>query len=144
VICTAYIAKNYHLDGRRIVFANGCFDLFHASHLAFLQHAATYGFLIVGVNTDSSVKSLKGSKRPIIPFLERAAIVDSLKCVGCVVPLEETTPDHIIDIIDPNIIVDGAEHSITMERYGKTRIVHLLSPSLGVTTTGIIKKIAFM
>ena len=144
MICSAYLAKDYHLDGRRIVFANGCFDLFHASHLAFLQHAATYGFLIVGVNTDSSVKSLKGSKRPIIPFVERAAIIASLKCVGCVVPLEETTPDHIIDIINPDIIVDGAEHSITMEKYGKDRIVHLLPSALEVTTTGIIKKIAFM
>jgi D-beta-D-heptose 7-phosphate kinase/D-beta-D-heptose 1-phosphate adenosyltransferase len=93
-----------------IIFTNGCFDLLHIGHIKLLEEAANLdGFLIVGINSDKSVRKIKGSNRPIIPEQERARIVAALECVDCVVLFDEATPQKLIELIKPDIIVKGSD-----------------------------------
>lgn len=96
--------------GRRIVFTNGVFDLLHPGHVRYLQHARSLGdMLIVGVNADASVRRNKGPARPITPQHERAEILSALECVDAVVIFDEDTPAEIIRLVQPDILVKGAD-----------------------------------
>jgi rfaE bifunctional protein nucleotidyltransferase chain/domain len=95
-----------------IIFTNGCFDLLHVGHIKLIEYAKSLdltGTLIVGVNSDKSVKKIKGSNRPIIPEQERARIVAALECVDAVVIFDEATPQKLIELIQPDIIVKGSD-----------------------------------
>lgn len=98
---------------RRIVFTNGCFDLLHAGHVSYLEKARARGdFLVVGVNSDESVARLKGPKRPIVPLEQRLSVIAGLGCVDMVVAFHEDTPRDIIDGIEPDVLVKGADYTI--------------------------------
>ncbi len=101
------------LHEKKIIFTNGCFDILHAGHISYLQKARELGdVLIVGLNSDSSVKRLKGESRPIIPQEDRAAVLAGLECVDFVVIFEEDTPLELIKLIKPAVLVKGADRPI--------------------------------
>ena len=107
----AALVRRLQRRGRRVVFTNGCFDLLHAGHVALLEAARDLGdFLIVGVNTDRSVRGLKGAGRPIVPLDERMEILAALRAVDCVVPFDEPTPARLIERLGPDVLVKGADY----------------------------------
>jgi D-beta-D-heptose 7-phosphate kinase/D-beta-D-heptose 1-phosphate adenosyltransferase len=96
--------------GKRIVFTNGCFDLLHLGHVRYLEKSKSLGdILVVGVNSDHSVRSLKGPERPILPEEERMEILSSLACVDYVTVFEELTPLELISSLQPHILVKGGD-----------------------------------
>jgi D-beta-D-heptose 7-phosphate kinase/D-beta-D-heptose 1-phosphate adenosyltransferase len=98
--------------GRRVVFTNGCFDLLHVGHLALLERARSLGdALVVGVNSDRSVRRLKGEGRPIVPLAERMEILAGLRAVDYVVPFAEATPARLIAALLPDVLVKGGDYS---------------------------------
>ena len=98
--------------GDRIVFTNGCFDLIHAGHIELLSFAAKEGDrLIVGLNSDSSVRKLKGPTRPIQTEADRARIIGALRAVDLVVLFDEPTPLSLIEAIAPDVLIKGADYS---------------------------------
>lgn len=99
--------------GRRIVFTNGCFDILHAGHVKLLGRARTLGdILVVGLNSDSSVRRLKGANRPLMPARDRATILASLACVDYVVGFGADTPYSLIKAIMPDVLVKGGDYPI--------------------------------
>ena len=133
--------------GKKIVFTNGCFDIFHVGHSRYLRQASTYGdILVVGVNSDASVKRLKGPERPIISEEERMELLADLQCVSYVVKFEEDTPYELIKKLQPDIITKGGDYKpeevvgkdIVEARGGKVVICKLVE---GKSTTNIITKI---
>ena len=97
-------------NGLRIVFTNGCFDLLHPGHLRSLEQARALGAaLIVGLNSDSSVRQLKGEGRPVLPERERAEILAALECVDAVVIFDEPTPRNVIATLLPDVLVKGGD-----------------------------------
>jgi D-glycero-beta-D-manno-heptose 1-phosphate adenylyltransferase len=97
-------------NGRRVVFTNGCFDLLHPGHIRSLEAARALGdVLIVGINSDESVRALKGPRRPVIPERERAEILVSLECVDAVLIFPELTPQNVIVALLPDILVKGGD-----------------------------------
>jgi len=104
-------AYKWRKEGRCLVFTNGCFDLLHAGHVWYLQKAATFGdILILGLNSDSSVRKIKGSNRPIVPQADRAYLLSALEVVDCVVFFEEETPLRLIEEVNPNVLVKGEDY----------------------------------
>ncbi len=96
--------------GERIVFTNGCFDLIHYGHVQYLQRARSKGgVLIVGLNTDASVRRLKGPQRPLVKLQERAAVLAALECVSFVTAFAEDTPQRLIEEIAPDVLVKGGD-----------------------------------
>lgn len=141
------ILKAEREKGKKIVFTNGCFDIFHVGHSRYLRQASTYGdILVVGVNSDASVKRLKGSERPIISEEERMELLADLQCVSYVVKFEEDTPYELIKKLQPDIITKGGDYKpeevvgkdIVEARGGKVIICKLVE---GKSTTNIITKI---
>lgn len=133
--------------GKKIVFTNGCFDIFHVGHSRYLRQASTYGdILVVGVNSDSSVKRLKGPERPIISEEERMELLADLESVSYVVKFEEDTPYELIKKIQPDIITKGGDYKpedvvgkdIVEANGGEVMICKLVE---GKSTTNIITKI---
>lgn len=107
------LRKQFKSEGKKVVFTNGVFDLIHAGHVDYLVKAKEMGdVLILALNSDSSVKRIKGNKRPILKQEERAFIVSNLKPVDYVTFFEEDTPAEIISDIIPDILVKGADWSI--------------------------------
>jgi len=99
--------------GRRIVFTNGCFDLLHIGHVRYLEAARQKGdLLIVAVNCDAAVRSLKGEGRPVLPLDERLRIVAALCAVDYVVPFDEPTPAELLREIRPAVLVKGGDYTI--------------------------------
>jgi rfaE bifunctional protein nucleotidyltransferase chain/domain len=97
-------------NGRRIVFTNGCFDLLHPGHIVSLERARALGdALIVGLNSDASVRELKGVGRPVLPERERAEILAGLECVDAVVIFDELTPREVIARLLPDVLVKGGD-----------------------------------
>jgi D-beta-D-heptose 7-phosphate kinase/D-beta-D-heptose 1-phosphate adenosyltransferase len=133
--------------GNTIVFTNGVFDLLHVGHLRYLQHARGLGdALIVGVNSDRSVRLIKGSDRPITPEGERAEVLEALACVDGVVIFDEDTPRNLILALQPDVLVKGADwaedaivgRDIVEARGG--RVVRVaIEP--GHSTTNIVERI---
>jgi len=100
-------------SGKKVVFTNGVFDLIHAGHVDYLSKAKSLGdVLIVGLNTDDSVKRIKGEKRPILEQEERAFILSNLKPVDYVILFNEDTPEKLISELIPDILVKGADWAI--------------------------------
>jgi len=132
---------------KRVVFTNGAFDLLHPGHVRYLQHAGSLGdLLIVGVNSDRSVRANKGAHRPITPEAERVEILEALTVVDAVVVFDEDTPYDLIKALQPDVLVKGAdwaEDAIVgrdvVERRGGTVVRVSIEP--GHSTTAIIEKI---
>ncbi|HCX88912.1 MAG TPA: D-glycero-beta-D-manno-heptose 1-phosphate adenylyltransferase, partial [Deltaproteobacteria bacterium] len=96
------VVERLKKEGKRVVFTNGCFDLIHVGHTRYLQEARKLGdVLIVGVNSDRSVRRIKGKKRPVIPEEERAEVLSALQCVDFVVIFHEPDPLNIISLLKP-------------------------------------------
>lgn len=106
----AEICRSLRLEERRIVFTNGCFDLLHVGHVRYLEYAAEQGdILIVGVNTDSSVRRIKGPLRPITSEQERSELVAALHCVDYAVLFDTPDPLPLIVSFQPDVLVKGAD-----------------------------------
>ena len=104
------IIEDLKKNGKRIVFTNGCFDLIHVGHIRYLEKGKSLGdVLIVGVNSDQSVRILKGPKRPILPEGERAEILSGLGCVDYITLFNEPTPLELISSLQPHILVKGGD-----------------------------------
>lgn len=100
-------------SGRMVVFTNGCFDLLHPGHVRYLQQAKALGdALIVGLNSDRSVRELKGSNRPILNEAERAEVISALGCVDYVTVFDDPTPREIIATLLPDILVKGGDWGV--------------------------------
>jgi D-beta-D-heptose 7-phosphate kinase/D-beta-D-heptose 1-phosphate adenosyltransferase len=133
--------------GHTLVFTNGCFDLFHAGHLHSLEQARQLGdVLIVGLNSDESVRRLKGNGRPLITAGQRAQILAALACVAYVVIYEDDTPCRILAELQPDVLVKGGTYTASqvvgreiVEAYGG-RIV-LISPQPDMSTTSLVSRI---
>lgn len=141
------IVEKLKKSRKKIVFTNGCFDILHAGHLYSLEKAKKLGdILIVGINSDSSVKKLKGKGRPIVNEKQRSYLISGLACVDFCVIFNEETPIKVIKAIKPDIIVKGSDYKKNqvvgkdiVESYGgKVKIINLLP---GLSTTYLIKKI---
>lgn len=133
--------------GKKIVFTNGCFDLLHLGHVRYLRAAKELGdILVVGLNSDDSVRRLKGPGRPLINEAERAEILAALEFVDYVTIFEEDTPINIISAVEPDILVKGGDWpvekivggEIVTRRGGKVIAIPFTE---GKSTTGIIKRI---
>jgi len=133
--------------GRTVVFTNGVFDLLHVGHLRYLQQARALGdALIVGLNSDRSVRANKGPSRPVTPEAERAEILETLACVDAVVVFDQETPHELIAAIQPDVLVKGADwaedaivgRDIVEARGGRVVRVPL---EAGRSTSAIIEKI---
>jgi len=97
-------------NGKRIVFTNGCFDILHIGHIRYLEDAKSLGdILVVGLNSDYSVRILKGPERPILPEKERAEILSGLWCVDYITIFNEPTPLELISLLQPHILVKGGD-----------------------------------
>lgn len=133
-------AKLSKLNG--VVFANGCFDILHRGHLETLKYAAEQGeYLVVALNSDSSVSRLKGPERPINPLLERMNLMASLDFVDFVVSFEEDTPSEIIDQICPDVIVKASDYK-PEDVVGSDRARIVIAPLVeGLSTTIILEKL---
>jgi D-glycero-beta-D-manno-heptose 1-phosphate adenylyltransferase len=133
--------------GRRIVFTNGVFDLLHPGHVRYLQEARTLGdLLIIGLNADESVRRNKGPARPINSQAERAEVLAALACVDAVVIFSEDTPADIIRLVQPDILVKGADWAAdaivgrdTVEARGG-RVVRI-PVEVGYSTSAIVERI---
>ena len=132
---------------KKIVFTNGCFDLIHLGHIEVLARSADLGdILIIGVNTDSSIKELKGNNRPIIEEDSRAQQLASLEFVDAVILFNEQTPLELIKVIKPNVITKGGDYNseqvvgnkIALKNEGEVIIIPLTQ---GYSTTTILNKI---
>lgn len=105
------IVRKLQTEGKRVVFTNGCFDILHVGHIDLLEKAKSYGdCLVVGLNSDSSVKKIKGKGRPILPERDRARLVAALQVVDFVVFFDEETPYEILKEIKPDILVKGGDY----------------------------------
>lgn len=103
----------WHLENKKIVFTNGCFDIIHRGHIDYLSKAADEGeILIIGLNTDESVRNLKGSQRPINDELSRALILASFFFVDAIILFNEETPYNLISKIKPDVLVKGSDYKI--------------------------------
>ena len=106
----AIIIKDLKAASKKIVFTNGCFDIIHAGHVEYLQEAAGLGdVLIIGLNSDNSVKQLKGKNRPINSQIDRAKVLSGLETVSYIVIFEDDTPYMLIDHIKPDVLVKGGD-----------------------------------
>jgi D-beta-D-heptose 7-phosphate kinase/D-beta-D-heptose 1-phosphate adenosyltransferase len=104
------IVQDLKSKGKRIVFTNGCFDLLHVGHIRYLEEAKSLGdILLVGVNSDRSVREIKGPYRPILPEEERAEILSGLGCLDYVTIFDEPTPANLISLLLPHILVKGGD-----------------------------------
>jgi rfaE bifunctional protein nucleotidyltransferase chain/domain len=143
----ASYAQAKRAAGRAVVFTNGVFDLLHPGHIRYLSAARALGdVLIVGINSDVSVRSNKGPDRPITPEGERSEVLSALSCVDAVVVFDEDTPHDIIAAIQPDVLVKGADwaadaivgRDIVEARGG--RVVRM-PVEAGYSTTAIVAKI---
>lgn len=135
---------NWRNEGKRIVFTNGCFDIVHAGHIDYLNKAAKLGNkLIVGLNSDDSVKRLKGEFRPIIGENERAILLAAMGFVDGVIIFDEDTPEELIKFVKPDVLVKGGDYkieNIVGRQYAmETKVIPFVE---NYSTTGIINKIA--
>jgi len=142
------ILEQARAQHKRIVFTNGCFDLMHVGHTRYLQEAKALGhLLVIGVNSDASVRSLnKGSDRPIVPEDQRAEVLAALECVDYVVIFPEPDPGNLIAALQPDVLVKGGDWAIDnivgreiVESRGGTVTTIPLVP--GMSTTALLHRI---
>lgn len=141
------IINRIKADRKKIVFTNGCFDLLHVGHIRYLAQAKRLGdFLIIGLNSDSSVKELKGVNRPINSFEDRATLLSAIESVDLVIMFEEQTPENLIKDIVPDILVKGGDYNIedivgyqtVMQNGGQVKTLSFYD---GYSSTNYINKI---
>jgi rfaE bifunctional protein nucleotidyltransferase chain/domain len=137
------IAAELSRAGKRIVFTNGCFDILHQGHVLYLEEARAQGdCLIVGVNTDVSVRQIKGDKKPILPLEGRMIVLAALEAVDYVVPFDEPDPRALIGYLRPHILVKGGDWDprqvVGRELVEKTIIIPYVE---GHSTSGVVKTI---
>jgi D-glycero-beta-D-manno-heptose 1-phosphate adenylyltransferase len=143
----ARLAADLRRAGKRVVFTNGVFDILHPGHVRYLKTARSYGdALVVGVNSDRSVRANKGPGRPLIPEDERAEVLSALACVDAVVIFGEQTPAAVIEAIKPDVLVKGADWPSdqivgreTVEA-GGGRVIRV-PVEAGYSTSGILERI---
>ena len=139
--------ENLHKSGKRIVFTNGCFDIMHAGHVNYLSKARSLGdILVVGLNSDESIRAIKGGKRPIICQAQRAEVLASIEYVDYLCIFNKPDPLRLICSIKPDILVKGAdwlEENIIGADFVKKNGGYVARIPLvpGISTTGIIQKI---
>ncbi len=138
--------RNAQRRGARVVFTNGCFDLLHWGHVSYLERARKLGdFLIVAVNSDRSVRALKGPTRPINSLADRMRVLAGLESVTWVTSFDQDTPLQIIKLLRPNVLAKGADYRVSemvgapevLSWGGKVRSVPLVK---GRSTTGTLKR----
>jgi len=141
-------ADTWHSGGKKVVFTNGCFDLLHRGHVEYLAKAADLGdILVVGLNSDSSVRRIKGEGRPINDEQSRAAVLSALESVDVVVMFDEDTPENLIRTIKPDVLVKGSDYKIedivgadfVVNHGGKVVTIDFVE---GYSTTGIIDRMS--
>ena len=141
------IINRIKAERKKIVFTNGCFDLLHVGHVRYLAQAKKLGdFLIIGLNSDSSVKELKGEDRPINSFEDRATLLSAIESVDLVIMFEEQTPENLIKDIVPDILVKGGDYNIedivgyqtVMQNGGQVKTISFYD---GYSSTNYINKI---
>jgi len=134
-------------NGEKVVFSNGCFDIIHAGHVDYLEKAKQKGdHLIVGLNTDDSVRRIKGKNRPIVDEVSRSRVLAALAFVDAVVLFNEDTPIELIKSLKPDILVKGKDYDISnivgadivLQNGGKVETIELTQ---GLSTTSVINKI---
>ena len=134
-------------EGQKIAFTNGCFDILHVGHVRYLEEARKTGdFLILALNSDASVRAIKGEKRPLVPEQERAEVVASLVAVDYVTLFDETTPLKLIEYLRPNCLVKGGDwqeetvvgRDAVLSWGGRVVLVPVVE---GASTTNIVEKI---
>jgi len=139
--------QRHRAAGKRIVFTNGCFDLIHLGHVKYFQFAKAQGdLLVVGINTDQSIRRLKGDKRPIISEDDRISVLEELESIDYLVRFDEDTPMGLIDAIRPDVLVKGADYAKQqvvgwdlVESYGgRVALAPLIN---GRSTSGVIQRI---
>jgi len=138
------IAKRLKEQGRKIIFTNGCFDILHRGHATYLQKAKELGdILILGLNSDESIRRLKGESRPINNLEDRAFLIGALESIDFVVPFSEDTPYELIKLIKPNILVKGADYEgkevVGSDVADEVVLIEFVS---GKSTTKLIEKIS--
>src|SRR5688572_3717169 len=139
--------QKWRSEGQKIVFTNGCFDLLHLGHVDYLEKARQLGDkLVLGLNTDTSIKRLKGEERPLQDEMARARIMASLLFVDAVVLFSEDTPYELIKLVQPDILVKGDDYSpenivgadIVKEKGGEIKTIPFVK---GYSTSNIVAKI---
>ena len=134
-------------QGKRVVFTNGVFDILHPGHVRYLQTARSHGdALIVAINSDRSVKAIKGPERPVNTEADRAEVITALACVDAAVVFDEDTPHEIISAIQPDVLVKGADwaHDKIVGRdivEARGGVVIRVRVEEGHSTTGVINKL---
>jgi D-beta-D-heptose 7-phosphate kinase/D-beta-D-heptose 1-phosphate adenosyltransferase len=134
-------------QGKRVVFTNGVFDILHPGHVRYLATARSHGdALIVAINSDRSVRAIKGPERPVNPEAERAEVITALACVDAAVVFDEDTPHDIISAIQPDVLVKGADwaHDKIVGRdivEARGGVVIRVTVEEGHSTTNVIKKV---
>jgi rfaE bifunctional protein nucleotidyltransferase chain/domain len=143
----AAVSRRMAREGKRLVFTNGCFDLMHPGHVRLLTRARALGdALAVALNSDASVRRLKGPRRPILKQKERAEILSALECVDYVVTFPESTPERIVRMVRPKVLVKGGDWapsriigSATVKKNGgEVRVIPLRR---GFSTSAILERI---
>jgi rfaE bifunctional protein nucleotidyltransferase chain/domain len=143
----AKLVEKWKSEGGEVVFSNGCFDILHLGHIDYLEKAKALGTrLIIGLNTDSSVKRLKGPERPLNNEYARARMLAALACTDAVILFDEPTPLELITAIKPDVLVKGSDYTVdtivgadfVLEHGGSVKTIDLVE---GYSTTGIIDKI---
>ena len=146
--CLEKIAESLRKRGKRVVFTNGCFDILHYGHAKYLEEAKSKGdVLIVGINSDSSIRRIKGPRRPVIKEHDRLRLISALESVDYAVLFSGDTPIRLIRSIKPDILIKGSDWDkagivgadFVSSYGGKVETVRLLN---GRSTTNLIKKIA--
>ena len=141
------IVARLKIRRKKVVFTNGCFDILHVGHIRYLRKARSLGdILVVGLNTDRSVRQIKGEKRPIVPQGERAEVLAALEFVDYVVLFDEPDPFVLIEKVKPTILVKGADwpkdkiigRNVVEKAGGRVVRIPLVR---GASSTGVIKKI---
>ena len=133
--------------GKRVVFTNGCFDLLHRGHTRYLEQARALGdLLVVGVNSDASVRKLKGAGRPVVPDQERAEVLAALACVDLVVIFEELEPARVIRAVRPAVLVKGGDWPV--DQIVGAKFVHSIGGAVrslpylpGASTSELIRRV---
>lgn len=143
----ALLAENYRAQGKKVVFTNGCFDLLHVGHVSYLEEAAQLGdVLVVAINSDESVRRLKGPPRPFIKQTDRASVLAALGCVDHVLIFDEPTPHKMLEAIQPDVLVKGGTY--TPDEVVGHEVVHAYGGQVcvtgavdGISTTRIVESV---
>lgn len=144
------LTKQMQSEGKKIVFTNGCFDLLHAGHIASFWQARSYGdILVVAVNSDDSIRRLKGISRPIVALEYRMKLLEALEMIDFVIPFDDDTPQILIEAIRPDVLVKGSDWEgkavagadILQEYGGRVEFVKL---EQGLSTSNIVEKILML